>query len=81
MVGNPMDKKRTSGGESKQEVVIDVTSSEGGRRKKRRSFKAHKDRVSGKFYYQDVDQPELTTWTLPKDADLVHDKNAPAEVI
>ena len=77
MMGNPM--KREGGQRSKKEVVIDVAGTK--KKKRRKSFKAHKDEVSGRIYYQNVDEPELTTWVLPEDGDLVHDRNAPAVFI
>ena len=79
MMGNPM-KSEPEEQRSKKEVVIDVATS-GKKKKRRKSFKAHLDEVSGKIYYQDVDEPELTTWELPVDADLVQDRNAPAIII
>lgn len=40
-------------------------------REKKKSFRRLKTSENGREYYQNVDQPEVTTWTVPGDAEVV----------
>lgn len=40
-------------------------------RKKKKSFRRLKTSENGREYYQNIDQPEVTTWTVPGDAEVV----------